>query len=56
MKTMVNVTLTAETQVEIEVEHEEGDDPTDLTPADVQRAIRQADTSPVWEVDCVDEA
>lgn len=43
MKTEVKVTLSAECEVTITVEHEEGDDPTDLTKEDRQRAIAEAE-------------
>lgn len=54
MKTKVSVTLVAETQVEIEVEHGEDEDPTDLTKEDRQRAYRDADPLPTWNVDRVE--
>lgn len=56
MKTKVRVTLAAEEQVVIEVEHEEGDDPTDLTKEDQQRAVRAAYVFANWAVDDVEEA
>lgn len=57
MKTKVRVKLVAETKVEIDVEHQEDEDPTDITREDKQRAIRL--TQGVWahwDVDDVDVA
>lgn len=51
MKTRVKVMLYAEQEVEIEVEHAEGDDPTDLTEDDAKRVISAAEPSASWEVD-----
>jgi hypothetical protein len=45
------VWLKAETSVVIEVEHDEGDDPTDLTADDERRAAREASAFAKWEVD-----
>lgn len=51
-KHRVLVTLVAETQVEIDVDAQDGDDPTDLTSADYKRARAMADNNCLadWEV------
>lgn len=50
MKTKVIVTLVASTEVEIEVEHEADESPTDLTKADIQKARSSADVDWRWDV------
>lgn len=51
MKTRVMVLMRAEREVEIEVEHGEDEDPTDLTREDQQNAKSLADSViPEWEV------
>lgn len=42
MKTRVEVDVVCRKYVNIEVEHEEGEDPCDLTKADSRRAIEEA--------------
>jgi hypothetical protein len=55
MKHKVRVTLAAECEVEIEVECEEGSDPTDLTKEERRRAKDAADPLPRWTVESVEE-
>jgi hypothetical protein len=55
MKKRVRVTLVAETTVEMEVEVEEGEDPTHLSPEEEEAAIAKADGWPEWEIDDVEE-
>ena len=57
MKTRVLVELTARKEVEIVVEHEPDEDPTDLTKEDEQLAKEKAehDYSDGWVVNSVDE-
>lgn len=50
MKTKVQVTLRGEEMVEIEVEHKEGDDPTDLTREDMRRARNAAGVDSSWDI------
>lgn len=55
-KARVRVTLVAETEVEMEVEYEEGYDPTDLSAREEEKAIALADRDfPDWMVDDVEE-
>ena len=56
MKTKVVVTLRAETQVEMEVEHAEDEDPTDLTKDNIRRARSLAGVDGSWDVVAVEDA
>lgn len=54
-KARVRVTLVAETTVEMEVDYEEGADPTDLSLADEDSAIYKADRGAAeWIIDDVE--
>lgn len=50
MKTRVRVTLRGEEQVEMEVEHEPDEDPTDLTKDDMRRARGIAGVDSSWDI------
>lgn len=50
MKTKVIVTLRGEEQVEMEVEHEPDEDPTDLTKEDMRRARDLAGVDGSWDI------
>lgn len=50
-KYKVRVTLVAECEVDIEVECDEGLDPSDLTPEEERSAIALADFRPRWSVE-----
>lgn len=54
MKTRVRVTLVASTEVEIDVEHQKDESPTDLTKADIQKARSLADVDWRWDVQDVE--
>lgn len=59
MKTRVLVRMVAETFVEIEVEHDDANDPTELSPDDCKRAHRAAREvcpNPDWVIDHVEES
>jgi len=56
MKSRVIVTLKAECEVEILVEHGPDDDPTDLSNAEQNEAISKAESWPGWEFDSAREA
>lgn len=58
MKTKVVVTLVGTLRVPLEVEHEEGEDPTSLTPEEEREAISGAFMSGDvdWDVDRVEKA
>ncbi len=52
MKTQVMVVLRAEKTIFIEVEHDEDEDAADLTRADINRAVDEADDGQVdWYVE-----
>lgn len=51
MKTWVKVTLRAEQEVEIDVEHAEDEDPTDLSRDEERAAIRKGSSFPTWTID-----
>lgn len=55
MKTKVRVELTAIKEVEIVVEHEPDEDPTDLTKEDERLAKEVARFFPDWVINRVDE-
>lgn len=50
MKTKVRVTLTCDTEVELEVDHDPNEDPTDLTKEDSRRARDAAGVSSLWDI------
>jgi len=52
MITMVDVEVVSYKRVIIEVEHEEGESPTDLTDADRDNAIQTAEMGPPDYVNC----
>lgn len=54
MKTKVRVTLRAEQEVEIEVEHAEYEDPTDLSAREESIAISLASPIARWTIDNCD--
>lgn len=56
MKTKVIVTLRAETVVEMEVEHDVDESPTDLTKEEVRRAKNLAGVTSSWDVEDVEVA
>jgi len=56
MKTVVRVSMTGTMTVNIEVEHEDGDDPTDITPEDAKRARRIAGVDGSWDITGVEVA
>lgn len=56
MKAIVRVKLIAETEVEIEVEYNEGEDPADLTSEDERNARTAANFKDIeWQIDDAEE-
>lgn len=53
MKTTVTAHLVARCEVQIEVEHEEGEDPTHLTEEEGSKAASHGESWPEWDVERV---